>query len=117
MTKGNTSTRHAWRNLEDAELDARIIYVGAYGFRDSDTLGRVWAHTERQFAGIMRHTLMDTARMYQGENETLASVRDSLWYVGPFAQTVLETLMDAEDSSRVDEMRDDIRLSSTGYVY
>ena len=106
-----------WNNLDDATLDARTIYTGAYGFDNSDALGQVWGRTAKQWESAMRTALAETARMYANEYESEYQIRDQLWYVGPFAETVGDVIADMEDSTRADEMRDDIRSSGTGYVY
>lgn len=114
-----------WNTLFDDELDARTIYTGAYGWRDNDALGRVWARTPREFERIMRSTLHDEAkRAYADEwqapieyRKSFGELKDSLWYVGPYAETVGQVIADMEETRRADEMRDDIRTSSAGYVY
>lgn len=108
-----------WNTLEESELDARTIYVGAYGFRDNDAIGHIWSRTLRGFDKAMARAINDTARTYQDfdSGETFGQTRDSIWYVGPFAQTVAETLMDLAEENRANELRDDIRTSSDGYVY
>lgn len=106
-----------WNNLTDDALDARVIYVGAYGHPDSDAAGRVWAHTHKGFVAMMRRAINQEGRMYANEYESARSIADSCWYVGPFAQTVAETLADMGDAGRADELRDDIRTSAMGYVY
>ncbi len=106
-----------WNNLSDSELDTRTVYVGAYGFRDNDTLGRVWAHTCKEFERVVFKMMRYEADVYRQDNETLTHSLDQMWYVGPFKQTVGETIADMEDSNRANEMRDDIRSVSSGYVY
>lgn len=114
-----------WNNLEDSTIDARTIYVGAYGWTDNDALGHIWARTERQFEQMARSVMSEEARRaFSGEfdtapeyRKTFGEIRDNLWYVGPFAQTVGETVESLEESSRGAEFRDDIRTSTAGYVY
>ena len=106
-----------WNNLTDEDLDARVIYVGTYGHPDSDAAGGVWAHTPKGFDAMMRRALNEEGRMYASEYESARSVADACWYVGPFAQTVAETLADMEEPARAVELRDDIRMSASGYIY
>lgn len=106
-----------WNNLTDDELDARVIYVGAYGHPESDAAGRVWAHTPKGFVAMMRRAINQEGRRYANEYESARSIADSCWYVGPFAQTVAETLADMEEPDRDVELRDDIRMSAMGYIY
>ena len=106
-----------WNNLEDGELDARTVYTGSYGFRDNDAIGKVWSRTLAGFDKALSRAINDTARTYQSEDETFGQTRDQIWYVGPFAETVSDLIADMEERTRADEMRDDIRTSSDGFVY
>jgi len=114
-----------WKNIEDGTLNARTIYVGAYGWRDNDAIGHLWARTEAAFILAMRSAINNEAtRAFDDEwqsdpedRRTLRDLKDNLWYVGPFAQTVADTIEELEEKDRADEMRDDIRNNPTGYVY
>lgn len=106
-----------WNNIDDTTLDARTIYTGSFGFEHNDAIGKVWSRTPKGFERAMRSAYAATARMYASEFESEYQIRNSLWYVGPYAETVGDVIADMEEASRADEMRDDIRASSTGYVY
>lgn len=114
-----------WKNLEDSKIDTRTIYVGAYGWRDNDAIGHIWARTERQFESAMKsamHAAAKDAYSYEWQSEpeyrkSFADICDNLWYVGPFAQTVGETIENLEELNRADEFRNDVRVSTNGYVY
>lgn len=106
-----------WKGLDDAELDSRIIYTGAYGFEFNDALGRVWGRTPKQWESAMRYTIAEVARLYASEEESERQIRNQLWYVGPFALTVGEVIADMEDAFRADDLRDDIRAFPGGCVY
>ena len=106
-----------WKDIPDDELDARTIYTGAYGFDYNDALGRVWGRTPKQWEAAMRSAYAETARMYSNEYESEYQIRNQLWHVGPFEMTVSDVIEDMEDAGRADELRDDIRANSTGYVY
>lgn len=106
------------------------LYVGAYGFRDSDALGRIWAKDPQTFAEMMKATLRETAEQYAADEtpehdcpwdececNPADLTLDNLWYVGPFAQSALATLRDLEEKARQPEMIDDLRTSASGYVY
>lgn len=108
----------SWNRLEDSELDARTIYVGAYGWDSCDAAGRVWARTPKQFATIIRRAMREEVRLHNwnGDGTDRATIGD-LWYVGPFAQTVGETIADMDEPARADEFRDDVRAMSMGYSF
>ena len=91
------------------------IYTYAYGFRDCDTLARVWGRTERYATRATRHAMREDARVYRSDNETLTETIDQLWVVGPFKESVAD--IELEDSSRADEFADDLVSSTSGYLY
>ena len=103
-----------WKNLEDSELDERIVYVGAYGFSENEAYGHVWAHTHKGFDRMMRSAIRDAQNLCGDEHDR----RPYMWYVGPFTTTVGQLIAeDMEERARADEQRDDIRHSGAGYVY
>lgn len=104
-----------WNNLDDATLDTRTIYTGSYGFDNCDPIGKVWGHTPKLCEQAIRYSLAYMRAVSAFESEY--QIRNSLWYVGPFAETVGDVIADMEEASRAGEMRDDIRSSGTGYVY
>ena len=97
------------------ELDT--VYTGSYGFRDSDALGKVWGRTPAYCIAELKQAFAETGRMYANEYESSRAIKDQLWYVGPFAETVDALIEDMEDRSREEELRDDLRTNKSGYVY
>lgn len=107
----------------------QTIYVGAYGFRDNDAIGRVWAKDVATFNTAMESAMRDTAETYgdgewctehessECECDMTEQTFDSLWYVGPFEQTIAQTANDLEERARLAEFLDDVATSESGYVY
>jgi hypothetical protein len=93
------------------------IYTASYGFRDSDSLGKVWGRTPNYCLAMLRSAVAETGRMYASENESERQIKDQVWYVGPFAESVENVIADLEESAREYEFRDDLASSTKGYVY
>lgn len=110
----------SWNLSEDEELGERIIWTGTYGFNDSDALGQIWGRTQKYFEKKMRKALLETAEQYRSEKEngkweTRREVMDQLWYVGPYLEYVKD--IELEETARMNEFMDDLRISTEGYVY
>lgn len=111
-----------WRTMSDSELDAESVYTGAFGWQYNNAIAHIWAHTEAGFIrAIHKAMYMEARQFWQNDDDslrrTLTSYMDELWYVGPFLQTVAELIANMEEPDRADELRDDIRMSASGYIY
>jgi len=103
-----------WKTLTDEALDERTIYIGAYGFRDCDALGRVWGRTPKAFLRALSAAYAEEGRRYASEDETETQVKAQLWNVGPFPETVGEVVAALECEGDADEFRDSVRESAIG---
>ena len=95
----------------------KTIWTGSYGFRDNDSLGKVWGRTAKYCEAMLRSAMAETGRMYANEYESERTIKDQLWYVGPFAETVEDVIADMEETSRESEFRADLESSVKGYCY
>lgn len=93
------------------------IYTASYGFRDNDALGKVWGRTPTYCLAMLRSAVAETGRMYANEDESERAIKDQIWYVGPFAESVEDAIADMEDRSRESELRDDLAANPKGYLY
>jgi hypothetical protein len=100
-----------------ARKPLETVYTGAYGFRDCDMLGKIWARTPAYFVRAMSRVINSEARTYANGAETLSEIRDQIWYVGPFEEGVEDLVADLEEKGREQELRDDLESSTWGYVY
>ena len=93
------------------------IYTAAYGFRDNDALGKVWGRTPKYCLAMLRLAISETGRMYASEYESERQIKDQIWYVGPFAESVDDAIADLEEKGREEELRGDLENSPKGYLY
>ena len=93
------------------------IYTASYGFRDNDALGKVWGRTPAYCLAMLRSAVAETGRMYANEDESERAIKDQIWYVGPFAESVKDAIADMEERAREDELREDLATNPKGYLY
>lgn len=80
------------------------IYSGTYGYRDCDSIARVYGRTPDEFETRMDEALTeeldrsrDTCEGHDGDVDALEDCdmcNPDLWYVGPFAMSLLEACRD-----------------------
>ena len=93
------------------------IYTASYGFQDSDALGKVWGRTPTYCLAMLRSAIAEAGRMYASEDESERAIKDQIWYVGPFAESVEDAIADMEEPGRESELRDDLTTNPKGYLY
>ena len=93
------------------------IYTCTYGFNDSDAIGTVWGRTPKYAISAVKRAINETARSYANNGdgtETFTAIKNTIWYVGPFACKVSEIELD--DPNRSVEFGIDLDTNTTGYV-
>ena len=110
------------REIIDGDRIKRVripetIYTASYGFRDNDALGKVWGRTPTYCEAMLRSAFAEAGRMYADEYESSRAIKDKLWYVGPFAESVEDVIADFEERNREAEFRNDLAHSPKGYCY
>lgn len=62
------------------------VYVASAGFENCDAFTSVCGQSEEEVQAALDHSIEDTARAYESEEESFDDIVATVWQAGPFAE-------------------------------
>jgi hypothetical protein len=106
-----------WTKLTDEQLLTRSVYVGAYGWKDCDAIGRIWARNTQRFEQAMTRAMRDEVKRADDEDATPRPTLADMWYIGPFLTPLAGLAGMLDEPDLITEMLDNLRADMAGWVY